>query len=81
MATEKVATSIPIEEYDPERHDFDEYFDLLGNAVGVATNTKGARRDELTVQWVPLKLNGRTRKLWNDCKKTLWKDLKPEFKE
>ena len=40
MAAEKVATSIPIEEYDPKRHDFDEYFDLVENAVGLATNTK-----------------------------------------
>ena len=81
MAAEKVATSIPIEEYDPEKHDFDEYFDLVENAVGLATNTKDDRRDELTVQWVPLKLNERTRKLWNSCKTKLWKDRRPEFKE
>ena len=81
MAQEKVANCIPIEEYDPNKHDFDEYFDLLGNAVGLATNTTKERKDELTVQWVPLKLNERERIIFNGCKAKLWKDLKPEFKE
>ena len=81
IMTEKVANCIPIEEYDPEKHDFDEYFDLLGNAVGLATNTSKDRRDELTVQWVPLKLNEQTRMIFNSCKEKTWDKLRPEFKE
>ena len=79
--TEKVANCIPIEEYDPEKHDFDDYFDLLGNAVGLATNTTKDRRDELTVQWVPLKLNEQTRMIFNSCKEKTWDKIRPEFKE
>ena len=82
MATERATNQIPIEDFDQEVHDPDEYFERLETAMELATGvTDEARKGVLLKKWVPLKLNAAARMILKSCNQTAaWGTLIAEFK-
>ena len=73
-------SSIPIETFNPEANDFQEWITLFEDAVVLATNVKKeARKKELFKLWLPLVLDDRTRLVFRSCKEKDWKELKKEL--
>ena len=63
-------SSIPIDIFNPEANDFQEWITLFEDAVVLATNVKKeARKKELFKSWLPLALDDRTRLVFRSCKK------------
>ena len=69
MAAEKVANSLPIETFNPEQDDFEEWIARLEMAIVLATNvTDNKRKDQLCRDWLSLKLDDRSRIILGNCK-------------
>ena len=80
MAAEKVANSLPIETFNPEQDDFDEWIARLEMAIVLATNvTDNKRKDQLCRDWLSLKLDDRSRIILGNCKEKEWSKLKEEL--
>ena len=81
--TERAATNIPVDPYTADL-DFDEWVETFEAAVEVATNPADVdRKHVLCKKWLPIKLDDRTRKIYNNCAKgdaVTWTALKAELK-
>ena len=82
MATERATRQIPIEDFDQEVHDPDEYFERFESAVGLATGvTEATRKGVLAKMWLPMKLNAAARMILRSCNNAAaWAALIAEFK-
>ena len=68
MAVERATSQIPIEDFDQEVHDPDEYFERFESAVGLATGVTDAnRKGALAKLWLPMKLNAAARMILRSC--------------
>ena len=77
---ERPATSIPIESFRSDHDDFGEWIKLFESAVILATHaTEEARKHDLFRQWLPIKLDARSRDVYGNCTKEAWDELKTEF--
>ena len=73
-------SSIPIDAFNPDIDDFQEWISLFEDAVVLATNVKKeARKKELFKTWLPLVLDERTRIIFRKCEKTEWNELVKEL--
>ena len=82
MATERATSEIPIEEFDQDVHDPDEYFERLETAMELATGVTDAdRKAVLLKKWLSMKLNAAARMILKSCDLTAdWETLIAEFK-
>ena len=82
MATERATSEIPIEEFDQDVHDPEEYFERFEAAMELATGvTDAARKAVLLKKWLPLKLNAAARMILKSCDLAAdWEALIAEFK-
>ena len=83
MATsERAANSIPIERFKAGEDDFDEWVDLLEEAVKLATNPQTEeRKHALLLDWLPLKLDDEARAIYKQCGGVTWPERKAAMKE
>ena len=73
-------SSIPIDAFNPDIDDFQEWISLFEDAVVLATNVKKeARKKELFKTWLPLVLDEQTRIIFRKCEKTDWDELIKEL--
>ena len=82
MATERATNQIPIEDFDQEVHDPEEYFERLETAMELATGvTDDDRKAVLLKKWLPMKLNAAARMILKSCNQAAtWPALIAEFK-
>ena len=82
MATERATNEIPIEEFDQDVHDPEEYFERLEKAMELATGVTDAdRKAVLLKKWLPLKLNAAARMILKSCNLAAdWEALIAKFK-
>ena len=82
MATERATNQIPIEDFDQEIHDPDEYFERFDSAIELATGVTDAdRKSALNKKWLPMKLNAAARMILKSCNNAAaWDALITEFK-
>ena len=82
MATERATSEIPIEEFDQDVHDPDEYFERLETAMELATGVTDAdRKAVLLKKWLSMKLNAAARMILKSCDLAAdWETLIAEFK-
>ena len=60
--TEKAASTIPIDNFDSTKDDFDDWIERFENAVKLACNPQTeARKSALYLQWLVLKLDAAAR--------------------
>ena len=70
VADDEPTSSIPVDAFNPETDDFQEWIALFEDAVVLATNVKNeARKKELFKTWLPLVLDERTRIMFRKCEK------------
>ena len=80
VADDEPTSSIPVNAFNPETDDFQEWISLFEDAVVLATNVKNeARKKELFKTWLPLVLDDRTRMVFRKCEKTEWNELVKEL--
>ena len=80
VADDEPTSSIPVDAFNPETDDFQEWISLFEDAVVLATNVKNeARKKELFKTWLPLVLDDRTRMVFRKCEKTEWNELVKEL--
>ena len=80
VADDEPTSSIPVDAFNPETDDFQEWISLFEDAVVLATNVKNeARKKELFKTWLPLVLDERTRIIFRKCEKADWKELVKEL--
>ena len=73
-------SSIPINTFNPNINDFQEWISLFEDAVVLATNVKKeARKKELFKTWLPLVLDDQTCIIFRRCEKKDWDELKKEL--
>ena len=82
MAREKATNDIPIEDFDQEVHDPEEYFERFESAMELATGvTDDARKAVLLKKWLQIKLNAAARMILKSCDMSAeWEALIAEFK-
>ena len=80
VADDEPTSSIPVNAFNPETDDFQEWISLFEDAVVLATNVRNeARKKELFKTWLPLVLDERTRIIFRKCEKTEWDELTKEL--
>ena len=80
MSTEKVPNGIPIDDFDPDIDDLDEYAERFEGTVDAVTNTTG--KDDLYKKWFRTKMKRSAWLLYKTLDLTKdWKEIKLAFKK
>ena len=74
------AHSLPVDKFQYDHDDFDEWVDLFEDAVGLAHGVgAGPARNQLCIRWLPLKLDKTTRTIYENCTKASWPEIRAEL--
>ena len=75
--------SLPVERFNSETEDFNQWVELLECAVGIAHNpTSDAAKHALCIQWLPIKLDSHGRTIFRDVDTTQpWEEIKKQLKQ